>query len=39
MTPEQDDDSEHFGIWPSLVGFLLGAAIVGLMFGLATGMR
>jgi hypothetical protein len=39
MTPDTDDDSRRYGLWPSLVGFVLGFAVVGLMFGLATGMH
>ena len=39
MNPETEDDSARFGIWPSLVGFAFGLTIVGMMFGLATGMR
>ena len=33
------NDSEHFGIWPSLGGVVLAAVVVYIMFSLATGMR
>jgi len=39
MTPESDDDSNRFGIWPSLVGFAFGLGVVAFMFALATGMH
>ena len=39
MTPESDDDSRHFGIWPTIVGFAFGLGVVAFMFGLATGMH
>jgi hypothetical protein len=39
MTPDTEDDSGRYGIWPSVAGFLFGFAVVALMFGLATGMR
>lgn len=38
MEPETSDDSGRYGVWPSLVGYLAAAAIIALMFGLATGM-
>ncbi len=37
MTPDTSDDSRRFGIVPSIVGFLIGAGIIWLMFHLATG--
>lgn len=36
---EARDDSGMFGVWPSLVGLAFGAAVVCLMFALATGFR
>ena len=35
---EDRDDSENYGPWPWVVGLLLGVGVMGLMFGLATGM-
>ena len=37
MTPETKDDSNEFGLWPSVVGFAFGTAIFVAMFLLATG--
>ena len=39
MGPDQEDDSQRYGIWPSLAGFAFGIAVVVFMFALATGMR
>jgi len=40
MTPDDpDDDSGHYGIWPTIVGFAFGLGVVAFMFGMATGMR
>ena len=39
MQPEVSDDSGRYGLWPTLVGFAAAAAIIALMFALATGMR
>ena len=39
MTPDNTDDSAHYGIWPVLAGIALAAALIGLMFFLATGMH
>ena len=38
MTPDTSEDSQHFGIWPTVVGVLAGAGLVALMFSLATGI-
>ena len=37
MTPETDDDTMRYGLWPSVVGFLFGGLVMYLMFHLATG--
>ena len=39
MGPDSEDDSQRYGIWPSLVGFAFGIGVVAFMFALATGMR
>jgi hypothetical protein len=39
MRPEVSDDSARFGLWPTLVGLAAGAALIWMMFALATGMR
>jgi hypothetical protein len=39
MEPDTQEDSGYYGIWPSLVGMVLAAGLVALMFGLATGMH
>ena len=38
MSPDTSDDSDYFGIWPAVVGYLCAIAIVASMFALATGM-
>lgn len=37
MTPNTQDDSREYGLWPTIVGFALAAAIFSIMFALATG--
>ena len=37
MTPDTSDDSRRFGLAPSIIGLLIGFAIIWLMFELATG--
>ena len=37
MAPDTQDDSQAFGLWPTIVGFALAAAIFVVMFSLATG--
>ena len=39
MTPDTDDDTLRFGIWPPVVGFIFGLTIMYLMFHLATGFH
>ena len=36
-TENADDDSWHFGVWPTLAGFAFGGFVVWIMFHLATG--
>ncbi|MBO6562707.1 MAG: hypothetical protein JJ959_19320 [Nisaea sp.] len=35
---EIEDDSRHYGIWPSLAGYGVAAALISLMFYFADGM-
>lgn len=37
MAPDTEDDSRAFGLWPTIVGFALAAAIFVTMFAMATG--
>lgn len=37
MSPDTQDDSDTFGIWPTVAGFALAAVIFATMFALATG--
>lgn len=37
MQPETTEDSANYGIWPTLVGLACAAAMVWMMFHLATG--
>ena len=39
MDANSDDDSNRFGIWPTVIGFAFGLGVVVFMFALATGMR
>jgi hypothetical protein len=37
MTPDTQDDSRAFGIWPTIVGLAIAVLIFTIMFSLATG--
>lgn len=37
MTPDTQDDSKEFGLWPTIAGFAFAAMIFSVMFALATG--
>jgi len=37
MTPNTEDDSRAFGLWPTIAGLGVGLAIITIMFVLATG--